>query len=298
METVPSTLTKTYFPQGPLQQFRFVDSTSFRCFRCGETKKSRSTNVYSGDWSKRLCNGCYGRLLSLYEIKAGTAAEDQKAEDLVAALLSAVAADDQCQAELGLKASEKRAEQLSPESVRFIATAEHVAAELQEDPHLEWSPAVIGLCKAVESEVVVRILRPLAASASREDLTADESDKDLGRVATFCADQARKPPELGVFGRFLQTAIHSQERPETSALLGCFLKLVAEWTGSHWLLDPKGLHFKLDDLITHFRNRAAHIDELEMDDYVSCRDLVIGSEGRLWKLVVATERHKLKHGEQ
>jgi len=67
---------------------------------------------------------------------------------------------------------------------------------------------------------------------------------------------------------------------------------VAEWTGSHWLLDPKGLHFKLDDLITHFRNRAAHIDELGMDDYVSCRDLVVGSEGLLWRLVVATERHK------
>lgn len=290
MELVPSALTKTYSPRGPLQQFRLGSGTSFRCFRCRKTKKSELITVYSGDWSKRLCNGCHGRLLSLYEIKAGTAAEDQKAEDLVAALLSAVAAHDQCQAELGLRASEKRAEQLSPESVRFIATAEHVAAELQEDPHLEWSPAVIGLCKAVEWEVVVRILRPLAASASREDLRADKSDKDLGRVAKFCADQAQKPPELGAFGRFLQTATHSQERRETSALLGCFLKLVAEWTGSHWLLDPKGLHFKLHNLIAHFRNRAAHIDELGMVDYVSCRNLVIGSEGLLWKLVVATER--------
>src|SRR5262245_59676878 len=80
-------------------------------------KKSKLINVYSGDWSKRLCNGCHERLLSLYEIKAGTAAEDQKVEDLVAALLSAVAADDQSQAELRLRASEKRAEQLSAESV-------------------------------------------------------------------------------------------------------------------------------------------------------------------------------------
>jgi hypothetical protein len=58
-------------------------------------------------------------------------------------------------------------------------------------------------------------------------------------------------------------------------------------------LGSKGAKFQAGrSLITHFRNRAAHIDELEMDDYVSCRDLVIGSEGRLWKLVVATERHK------
>jgi hypothetical protein len=43
--------------------------------------------VYNDDWSKRLCNGCYGRLLSVYEIKAGTAADEQRAEDLSAALL-------------------------------------------------------------------------------------------------------------------------------------------------------------------------------------------------------------------
>jgi len=105
----------------------------------------------------------------------------------------------------------------------------------------------------------------LAASASREDLRADKSDNKLVRVATFCADQAGKPPTLGAFAHFLQTAIHSQQRRKTSALLGCFLKLVAEWTGSHWLLDPKGLYCKLNAL-TPFRNRAAHIDELGMAD--------------------------------
>ena len=31
---------------------------------------SKLITVYRGDWSKRLCNGCYGRLLSIYEIKA------------------------------------------------------------------------------------------------------------------------------------------------------------------------------------------------------------------------------------
>jgi hypothetical protein len=90
MEPVPSTITKTYAQRGPLQQLRFAESTAFRCFRCGDKKKSKLITVYNSDWSKRLCNGCYGRLLSLYEIKAGTAADDQKAEELAAALLSAV----------------------------------------------------------------------------------------------------------------------------------------------------------------------------------------------------------------
>lgn len=292
MEPVPSTVTKTYPQRGPLQQFRFAEGTAFRCYRCGETKKSKLITVYASDWSKRLCNGCYGRLLSLYEIKAGTTADDQRAEELADALFSAVALDDQRHAERLFRASEKRAERLSPEAVRFIATAEHVAGQLQADPQLEWSPAVIGLCKAVEAEVVSCILRPLAVMAARENLSADKNDKDIGRVAVFCADPNRKPPELGAFAHFLQTVIHSQQRRETSALLGSFLRLAAEWTGSNWLLDPHAFHRALALLTSNFRNRAAHIDELGREDYLGCRELVIGSDGVLWRLLLATERHK------
>jgi hypothetical protein len=88
MEPVPSTVTKAYPQRGPLQQFRFAESIAFSCFRCGETKKSKLITIYSREWSKRLCNGCYGRLLSLYEIKAGTAADDQRADELASALVS------------------------------------------------------------------------------------------------------------------------------------------------------------------------------------------------------------------
>jgi hypothetical protein len=292
MEPVPSAITKTYSKRGPLQQFRFAEATAFSCFRCGDTKKSKLLTVYWGDWSKRLCNGCYGRLLSLYEIKAGTGADDERAEQLANALLSAVAQDDQREAERLFRASETRAERLSGESIRFIVTAEYVAGHLQEDPQLEWSPAVIGLCKAFETEVVYRILRPLTDRVSTMDLSIDKADKDLGRVALFCADPTRRPPELGAFSHFLQTAIHSEHRRASSILLTNFLKLIAGWTGSHWLLESKGLHETLATLTTGFRNRAAHTDELGREDYIACRDLVIGSRGALWKLLLATERHK------
>ena len=119
MEPVPSTVIKTHSQRGPLQQFRFAEATSFTCFRCGEIKKSKLITVYGGDWSKRLCNGCYGRLLSLYEIKAGTGADDDRAELLATALLSAVALDEQGQAERQFRTSEKRANFLGGESVRF-----------------------------------------------------------------------------------------------------------------------------------------------------------------------------------
>ena len=292
MDPVPSTLTKTYPKRGPLQQFRFAEGTAFRCFRCGNSKKSKLITVYSGDWSRKLCNGCYGRLLSLYEIKAGTGEDDLRAEQLADALLSIVSVDQQRQAELLFRASDNRAEALSPESLRFIATSEHVAAQLELDAQLEWSPAVIGLCKAVETEIVGRILRPLATLAVTEDLTDDKSDKDIGRVAAFCVDPGRKPPELGSFAHFLQTVIHSRQRRQTSKLINCFFRLSAAWTGSAWLLLPDGLHGALRHLTETYRNRAAHIDELARSDYVGCREVTIGSTGVIWQLITSTEPHK------
>ena len=234
----------------------------------------------------------YGRLLSFYEIKAGTAAEDQRAEQLAELLLSFASVDQRHEAERLFKASDNRAGLLCPEALRFIATAEHVATQLESSAQLEWSPAVIGLCKAVEAEVVSRVLRPLPAAAADQDLSGDKSDKDIGRVAVFCAEAQRKPPELGVFSHFLQTVIHSQQRRQTSRLIGSFLRLAGQWTGSTWLLDADGLHRSLTLLTTTYRNRAAHIDELSSSDYQGCRELTIGADGILWRLVLSTERHK------
>ncbi len=114
----------------------------------------------------------------------------------------------------------------------------------------------------------------------------------------FCADQSGKPPELGAFAYFLQTVIHSQQRRETSPLISCFMKLLAQWTGSQWLLDPNGLHRALVSLTMNFRNRAAHIDELGKTDYAACRELVIGDDGALWRLLVATEGHRSDSNER
>lgn len=77
---------------------------------------------------------------------------------------------------------------------------------------------MIGLCKAVESEVVNRVLVPLANKAISADSSHDKNDKDIGRVAAFCIDFKRRPPELGVFAHFLQTVIHSSQRRRTSPL--------------------------------------------------------------------------------
>ena len=66
-----------------------------------------------------------------------------------------------------------------------------------------------------------------------------------------------------------------------------FLELASNWSGSQWILDPQGLQKAAAKLSTEFRNKAAHIDELSEEDYRQCRELVIGSEGILWKFDVS-----------
>jgi hypothetical protein len=216
MKPIPFEIEKTYPPRGPLQQYRLAQSAAFSCFRCGQSKKSKLITIYGSDWSRRLCNGCYGRLLSIYEVKAGTTPDDERAYALAAVLLGLVSKDDIAQAERLLRASEKRFELLSPEAIRFISTSEHVSQHLAGHSELEWSPAVIGLCKSVELEAVRLLLRPLAGHLAGVDLAVDRADKDYGRVAAFCAEPTRRPPELGAIVHFSRTLANSKARSAKS----------------------------------------------------------------------------------
>lgn len=288
---VPSRLVNEYPRRGPMQQYRFTEATAFHCFRCGVSKKAKLLTIYKDDWNQRLCNGCYGYLLSIYKIKAGTAAYDQRADALAAALLSLNTRDQQREAERIIRQSHERASHLSEKALRFIATANCVAQSLSEVSDLDWSAATIGYCKAVEYEIVDRIIAPLRAAVSLYELAEDEKDKDFGRVARHCAGSA-PAPELGTFVHFLQTAINSKSRRETSHLLKTFFKVIQQWPRSTWILEPTGLSAALLKLSCDYRNRAAHIDELTEIDYKHCRDFVIGPAGILWQVTLATEPYK------
>lgn len=287
---VPSTLVKRYPRRGPLQQFRFSAATSFQCCRCGKPKKSKLLVNYSGDWSRCLCNACYGLLLSIYKVKSGTDEDDVKVQKLTGQLLEIVSSDDERRAAQLLRASEARTTRLSPQALRFLATAQHLSKTLRAGPELEWSPAVIGLCKAVEVEIVRTILDPLAKRSAGSDLSGDTVDRDIRRVAVYCDGSSAYPPEIGAFAHFLQTAIHSRKRRQESVLLHLFLEVTADWVGAEWIMNPDGLYRSLTVLTREFRNRAAHIDELGAHDYMKCSDLVIGPKGLLWKLSLGVER--------
>jgi hypothetical protein len=297
MDKAAGKVIKEYPQRGPMQQFRLESSRAFHCFRCGQDKTSRLVTVYGGDWSRLLCNGCYGRLLSIFTIKKGTGDEEQKAEALGEVLLARASNDERQQATKRLLISERRAGLLSERALKFIATSEYVAQHLTAGENLDWSAAVIGLCKALEIETVSRIIDPLRATES-SDFSEDSKDKDFGRVAKYCSGVAAAAPELGTLKHFLQTAKHSVSRQQTSALLGAVKIMVMQWPHSDWLFRDDGLPKVLDLVTTRFRNRAAHTDELTKEDYESCRQAVVGPDGALWMLINASQTVKQARGFQ
>lgn len=279
---------KTYSQRGPLQQYRLATSTSFACFRCGGSKTSKLVTVFRGDWNELLCNGCYGRLLSLYDIRAAATDTASIADAVVEELLGLVSKDEARRAEELLHVRHKQVELLDPKALRLLATADYVASQLAHTTDLDWSAAVIGVCKAVEIETIRRVIEPLAMALVGADLATDAADKDIGRVAKYCAGRGAKPPELGTICHFLQTAAHSQERKTRSPLLRSLRDLVRGWPHGDWVLARDGAASAFEAVATKYRNPAAHTEELGEPDYRACVAAVLGDHGILWSLVRAT----------
>ncbi len=285
-------ITKEYPKRGPLCQFRFEKSISFNCFRCGQSKTSKLITTYNNDWNKRLCNGCYGRLLSIYDIKAGQTGIDEKVEKLLEVLIKLV--DDSKLREQSTKINlqSNRAKFLTPTTMRFFATSECVAETLTKEPNLDWSPAIIGLCKAFELELVERLINPLKDYCQEVNFSEqDLKDKDFGRIASYCSGKPMKSPELGVINHFISTAVNSKERLETSIFLKLGFKgFLSKLPNHNWIIDKSGLSSGILSLTTNYRNKAAHTDELEEQDYQKCKDLVFGDNGIIWDLILSSER--------
>lgn len=57
-------IVKTFPPQKGLQQFRFAKVVTITCARCSQEKTSKLIAIIDNDWAKKICNSCYGILLS------------------------------------------------------------------------------------------------------------------------------------------------------------------------------------------------------------------------------------------
>jgi hypothetical protein len=178
---------------------------------------------------------------------------------------------------------------LHPESRRFLDSSEQTAPLLRDLPTVDWSGVVIGYCKALEMEGVERLVNPLRDALSDVDLPDhDLTDKDIGRIAQYCAGRGGRQPELDVIQHFLATVAHSQKRAARSTVMRGFQALVDSWPNGRWLLEDAGAIGGFKELTTKYRNRAAHTEALHHDDWEACRDLVVGARGLLPQLVAAT----------
>jgi hypothetical protein len=283
-------ITKEYPKRGPLGQFRFDKSFSFNCFRCGQAKTSKLVTIYKNDWSKKLCNGCYGRLLSIYEIKAGQIVIDHKVAQLLEMLIKLVDEHRVKEKMLRLSLQSNQTKYLTPTTMRFFATSECVAETLNKEPNLDWSPAVIGLCKAFELELLEKLINPLRDFCKTVEFSEEDiNDKDIGKIASYCSGKTLRPPELGVINHFLRIVVNNNEKLESSNFLNTgFKSFLNKLPDYNWIIDSIGLSKGIQTLTTNFRNRAAHTDELDKNDYENCRNLIFGEKGMMWELILSS----------
>jgi len=88
-------------------------------------------------------------------------------------LASAAPAGEVAGAQSRLIASAPRHAELSETAQKMLASAYAVTSALQSATGLDWSVAVMGLCKAVEVESVHRIAEPLRLAVADQDISAE-----------------------------------------------------------------------------------------------------------------------------
>ncbi len=283
---------KTYPQRGPLCQYRLSASTGFECNRCSRSKKSKLVATILSDWQRLLCNACYGHLLSLWEIKSGELPDSEKHNELFRALQEFTTRDQVEQSRKNLLSRQEGAKLLSQPALTMIATSEAVASRLSlRATELDWSAAIIGLCKALEVESIRLIAEPLRNVTEQFDLSEDLRDGRLRRVAKFCTGRS-KPPELGSLAHFLAEASAPHRQRSSSILVSSLRNLSLNWPHSDWLFSQDGFIDSTRELTQKYRNPAAHTDLLTMEEYNSCRELIQGNEGILWNLHTATQPHR------
>src|SRR6266545_4368953 len=151
-------IVKTYPRRGPLQQYRAAQSTAFVCSRCTQAKVSKLVATVRDDDGELLCNGCYGYLLSVWDVRVGQQEDAQRDEALTRLLGEAVSAAAIEHGRTLLLARDTRATALSSLAQTALATAEAIGAGMVtwKPTDLDWSAAIIvsihgwGVARGVE----------------------------------------------------------------------------------------------------------------------------------------------------
>jgi len=286
-------IVKHYAPKGNLQLFRYDSSAPFECWRCRKTKVSKLQAVVSLEQPRIICNGCYGYLLSLAEIKTQDIEPWLKAEQIHNLTLKSVSA------KAAAKAAESQAQRrkqywkfLSIKATRFIGTAEYLYQQMVNRDDLDFSPLIIELVKSFEYECVSGFVEPIKTTSATESITEGEiqrdcQDKDLGRMARYVFGRAAKPPELGTIAHTLVTFIHSKKRSQESRFLKILNARISSCRDRKYFTDKGRFVAQVRELTQSYRNPAAHTGYMSRQSYQECEALLMDAGGALWQLIAA-----------
>lgn len=283
-----------YPPRGNLQLIRYDRAAPFECWRCRKTKVSKLQAIANLERPRIICNGCYGYLLSLAEIKAQNIEPWLKAEQIHDLNIKEVSAK---QAAQGAEKHEQRIKQywrfLSPQARQFIGTAEFLYERMTDRVDLDFSPLIIELVKSFEHQCLIGFVEPMKNKAMNEpqverEVTADCEDRDFGRMAKYVFGRDVRPPELGVIAYTLATFIHSKERILRSRFLKILNAHISSCRDVDYFMNQERFVGQASKLTQSYRNPAAHVGSLSKLAFEECRTMLIGPSGVLWQLVTAT----------
>lgn len=282
---------KSYPKRGPLSQFRFEKIVSYVCFRCNRTKTSKLISICNDNWELKLCNGCYGRLISLYEIHTGKDNEEEKIEKIVENIFNT---QKQFSESLNILIENytKKNSQLNELTIKYLATADFLGKKLPKDNFIEWSPAIMCLCKSVESELISKIFLPLKKIALENSYKSNFEDKRTIRIEKFVSGNTDVSPELGTISFLFNLLANSEEWKKNNKLFNIIKIFLEKKPFSEWFYSKNGASKSLDELCKKYRNISAHISDLTKDDFDKCYLIVNGKDGILEKIFLASSSNK------
>ena len=288
-----TTIIKRYPQKDNFQLIRYDSAAPFECWRCRKTKVSKLQAIVKIEQEHILCNACYGYLQSLAEIKAKDIEPWYKENQIHDLNLKQVSA------KLAAKAAEKESVRfkkywnfLSPETRRFIGTADYLYEQAADREGLDFSPMIIELVKCFEYECIVGFIEPMKNRAKNAFLMENEvrtecKDKDFGYVAKYIFGNRATPPELGRIAHTLTTFIHSKKRAEQSKFLGILDAHISSCRDRDYFINQKRFASQVSELTQSYRNPAAHIGYLSKKDFEECKAMLMDADGALWQLVTA-----------
>lgn len=190
---------------------------------------------------------------------------------------------------------------LDDEVKRFLSTGEILLRELErlDTGNADYAPVVIEYAKALECHIHKRFFESFKESLRRDDLAANESiyKCDFGPIAPPPSEQKtfeRSIKELRMFltedksltmGAMWHILLRIRQEIKPAPVLGMLVSYLRKHKKAAYLMDSEFIK-DWGRFIESFRNGAAHSESIVLGQAKECRDMIIGNERSLLRLLV------------